>query len=558
MSWYKKREKSLSYQVLALKWRPKKFADAVGQNAITQTLKNSIINKKIGHAYLLTGTRGIGKTTVARVFAKAIRCLDLADDGEPCLKCENCLSIENSKSLDFIEIDGASNNSVDDIRDLIENVQYLPTTGERKVYLIDEIHMLSTPAFNALLKTLEEPPAHVVFIFATTDPQKLLGTVLSRCLRFDFKNATEADLISHLTHIAKAENINFESELIPTVIAKQASGSFRDALSLLDQVINLSSDSNIGEKTLFLSLGMAQTQSVAKIVKAIINKDKEETLAIYNEVVAENVDFKKFTLQILDMIFEAISLGATQEYMQATSAVELLWIYESIFRDLEWSMNSLDPQKATAFILMKVALREDILTGTSEPIGQKKNLNKPAIPPQEKLPVEKVEVTKKVEVAKPAPIEPVIKIAALDDISWEGFIKELYNSNKPIAVNLERGNLLNKEALGRENMTLNIAFSQDCKIFYDYLSDYENTQSLMNSLAKYLNQDVSKVSLNLNVLGKQEQIESNFQSSVEVEEKIVSLAKDKKRKEIENNKFIKEAENLFNSKVEKITLNEER
>ncbi len=548
----------MSYQVLALKWRPKKFADAVGQSAITQTLKNSIINKKIGHAYLLTGTRGIGKTTVARIFAKAIRCLNLAPDGEPCLKCENCLNIDAGRSLDFIEIDGASNNSVDDIRDLIENVQYLPTTGERKVYLIDEIHMLSTPAFNALLKTLEEPPAHVVFIFATTDPQKLLGTVLSRCLRFDFKNATEMDLTTHLVNIANAENIKFESDLIPAVIAKQASGSFRDALSLLDQVINLSTDNNIGEKTLFLSLGMAQTQSVDQIIKAILAKDKAQTLLIYNDIVSENVDFKKFTLQILDKIFDIISLGTHEDYMQGVGPVELLWIYESIFRDLEWSMNSLDPQKATAFILMKVALREEILTGSSDSVDQKKNLTKPETVVVS-LPASKPNIKNKVEEVVTLAESPKVETAKVEikQVSWEGFIKELYTNNKPIAVNLERGNLLNKDVLGHDNTTLNIAFSQDCKIFYDYLSDYENTQSLLSSLANYLNQDVSRISLNLHVLGKQEQVETNFQSSVEVEEGIVSLAKDKRRKEIENNKFIKEAEDLFSSKVEKIILNEE-
>ena len=319
----------MSYQVLALKYRPRKFSDAVGQEAITRTLKNSIKNDKIGHAYLLTGTRGIGKTTIARVFAKAIRCLNLGSDGEPCLECTNCLSIDSGQSLDFIEIDGASNNSVDDIRDLIENVQYLPTSGKYKVYLIDEVHMLSTPAFNALLKTLEEPPEHVVFVFATTDPQKLLGTVLSRCLRFDFKNASEEDLVLHLNNVAGAEEIKFETQVIPQVIAKQASGSFRDALSLLDQVISLNTEKKVSEESLFLSLGMAKTQSVNQILKAIIDKDKAATLAVYNQVTSENVDFKKFVLQILDKIFDSLLVISPGEKSQKKTDLSLVLARQS-------------------------------------------------------------------------------------------------------------------------------------------------------------------------------------------------------------------------------------
>jgi DNA polymerase-3 subunit gamma/tau len=175
------------YQVLARKWRPKKFNDVIGQEHITKTLVNSIEKNKVAHAYLFTGTRGVGKTTIARIFAKSLRCENRLEDFNPCGECNSCKSIDSSNSLDYVEIDGASNNSVDNIRELIENVNYLPSSGKYKVYVIDEVHMLSNSAFNALLKTLEEPPAHVVFIFATTDPHKLLGTVLSRCQRFDFK-----------------------------------------------------------------------------------------------------------------------------------------------------------------------------------------------------------------------------------------------------------------------------------------------------------------------------------------------------------------------------------
>ena len=547
----------MSYQVLALKYRPKRFSDAVGQEAITRTLKNSIINDKIGHAYLLTGTRGIGKTTIARVFAKAIRCLNLGAEGEPCLECAHCLEIEKSQSLDFIEIDGASNNSVDDIRDLIENVQYLPTNGKYKVYLIDEVHMLSTPAFNALLKTLEEPPKHVIFMFATTDPQKLLGTVLSRCLRFDFKNASEKDLILHLNNVAGAEDINFQSQVIPQVIAKQASGSFRDALSLLDQVISLSSDKNVTEESLFLSLGMAKTQSVNQILKAIVEKDKAMTLAVFNQVTSENVDFKKFTLQILDKIYDTISdlsrgeIAEEDKFMTSVSTAEIMWIYETIFRDIEWSLNSIDPQKATSFVLVKVAMREEILGGKSAPVEVKKKTELEPIPkqitPTPSAPAQEL----------PAEVPTQAETAPVGPISWEGFIKELYKNNKPIAVNLERGNLLNKESLGKGNATLNIAFTEECRIFYDFLHEYENTQSLIRSLASYTSLSEGEVSVNLHVINEQVRADQNFRSSVEIEEDKILFERNQRKKEIETNRFIKEAEELFNSKVDKIILNEE-
>ena len=214
----------MSYQVLARKWRPKNFNEVIGQDHITRTLKNSVKTQKIAHAYLLTGTRGVGKTTIARIFAKAIRCENLQNETEPCLVCDACTAVDKSQSIDYIEIDGASNNSVEDVRELIENVQYLPTSGKYKVYVVDEVHMLTVNAFNALLKTLEEPPEHVVFIFATTDPQKLLGTVLSRCQRLDFKNVSVDVIKNHLAKIIEQEKLSVESENILYAIAKYARG----------------------------------------------------------------------------------------------------------------------------------------------------------------------------------------------------------------------------------------------------------------------------------------------------------------------------------------------
>ena len=237
----------MAYQVLARKWRPKQFEEVVGQAHVTRTLQNAIKQEKLAHAYLFTGTRGVGKTSIARLFAKAIRCENRKADFNPCLVCASCRDIDASNSMDYIEIDGASNNSVDDVRALIENVNYLPTRGKYKVYVIDEVHMLSISAFNALLKTLEEPPAHVLFILATTDPHKLLGTVISRCQRYDFKNVPIEILKEHVLKIANAEGIKFSTPKIAEKLAELGKGSVRDTLSIFDQVLGLSATQNINE-----------------------------------------------------------------------------------------------------------------------------------------------------------------------------------------------------------------------------------------------------------------------------------------------------------------------
>lgn len=225
----------MSYLVLARKWRPKRFAELVGQEHVVRALSNALDSGRVHHAYLFTGTRGVGKTTIARIFAKSLNC-EQGTGADPCGICETCQAIDAGRYIDLLEIDAASNTGVDNVRDLIDNAQYMPSRGRYKVYLIDEVHMLSKPAFNALLKTLEEPPEHVKFLFATTDPEKLLVTVLSRCLQFNLKRLDEAQIGGQITKILAAEGIAAEPGAI-TQLAKAADGSLRDGLSLLDQAI---------------------------------------------------------------------------------------------------------------------------------------------------------------------------------------------------------------------------------------------------------------------------------------------------------------------------------
>ncbi|HEX7113013.1 MAG TPA: DNA polymerase III subunit gamma/tau, partial [Mizugakiibacter sp.] len=225
----------MSYQVLARKWRPRRFAELVGQEHVVRALTNALESGRMHHAYLFTGTRGVGKTTIARIFAKSLNC-ERGQSANPCGECAVCTAVDAGRFVDLLEIDAASNTGVDDVREVIENAQYAPTRGRYKVYLVDEVHMLSKNAFNALLKTLEEPPPHVKFLLATTDPQKLPVTVLSRCLKFNLKRLLPAQIVAQMRHILEAEGIGFEPEAIAE-LARAADGSLRDGLSLLDQAI---------------------------------------------------------------------------------------------------------------------------------------------------------------------------------------------------------------------------------------------------------------------------------------------------------------------------------
>ena len=283
----------MSFQVLSRKYRPKLFGEIVGQEHITRTLQNALKNETVGHSYLFAGTRGIGKTSAARIFAKALTCQSPQKDGNPCLKCPSCTGIDSGASIDVQEIDGASHSGVEHIRSLVENVQYLPSLGRYKVYIIDEVHMLSTQAFNALLKTLEEPPAHVVFILATTEPEKLLETVLSRCQRFDFRNAGPQTLFEHLLEILKRENIVIEEDALRH-IGRLAKGSFRDALSLLEQVLGHSPDGHITEEIITLSLGLARGQSLKLLSRSIVVGDIEVLESTYRQCLRGKCGFKTF------------------------------------------------------------------------------------------------------------------------------------------------------------------------------------------------------------------------------------------------------------------------
>ena len=280
-----------TYTALYRKWRPQIFEDVVGQKHITQTLKNQIKSERIGHAYLLCGTRGTGKTSTAKIFSRAINCIDI-QKGNPCNVCDVCKGILNGSIMDVIEIDAASNNGVDNIREIREEVVYTPSKGKYKVYIIDEVHMLSVGAFNALLKTLEEPPKHVMFILATTEPHKIPATILSRCQRFDFKRITSEDIVGRLEEIAQKDKITIDEASL-RLIAKVAQGSMRDALSVLDQCIAFS-DSAIEYKYISAILGIVDDALLFDISQAIADQDISSVMLLIERITIEGRDINQF------------------------------------------------------------------------------------------------------------------------------------------------------------------------------------------------------------------------------------------------------------------------
>ena len=330
----------MAYQVLARKWRPQRFSEVVGQEHITKTLINAIVNNRIGHAYLFVGSRGIGKTTTARIFAKALNCPN-NHDGEPCCQCESCLEIAKGNSMDVIEIDGASHNKAEDIRDLRENVQYAPAHGRYKIYIIDEVHMLSTAAWNALLKTLEEPPPHVKFLFATTEPHKVLPTIISRCQRFDLKRIPVPLIVHRLRQISDAENLHVDDAALGA-IARAADGGMRDAQSIFDQMIafcgGFSEDERITENDVIDVFGLASGFELREIAAAIFQNDLNGALRIVQKLSDTGRDLERLYGDLIGFVRNIMIASL------CSNSGDILEVSESELSDLTAIAKAVDPQ----------------------------------------------------------------------------------------------------------------------------------------------------------------------------------------------------------------------
>jgi DNA polymerase-3 subunit gamma/tau len=297
-----------AYTVLARRYRSQTFDELVGQEAVAQTLKNAIKANRVAHAFLFTGTRGVGKTSSARILAKALNCPNRGPDGNPCGTCDTCKAIARGEDIDVIEIDGASNNSVDQIRELRQSAGIRPARSPYKIYIIDEVHMLSTGAFNALLKTLEEPPEHVKFIFATTDVHKVPATIISRCQRFDFKNIPTPRIAAHLEEIVKGEHLTADADAIFR-IARLGNGSMRDALSILDRVLSLG-EKHITDKILEDLLGKPPTQAIASLVGAIANGDAAAAITQADSLLREGMGVEQVLGEVIEFLRNLMIVAA--------------------------------------------------------------------------------------------------------------------------------------------------------------------------------------------------------------------------------------------------------
>ncbi len=302
----------MAYQVLARKWRPQNFSQLVGQEHVSKSLINALQHQRLHHAYLFTGTRGVGKTTVARILAKAINCLDL-QDASPCGKCAVCRDFDSGRFMDLIEVDAASRTKVEDTRDLLDNAQYAPNQGKYKVYLIDEVHMLSGHSFNALLKTLEEPPEHVKFLLATTDPHKIPITVLSRCLQFNLKRLLPEQISQQMTFILQQEQIEFDADAL-TLLARAADGSMRDGLSLVDQAIAYG-QGRVNTVDVSAMLGTVAQQPVDDLLRALALHNGQAILSVVAQIAELTPDFSEVLAQLLRVLHRIALLQAVPEFV---------------------------------------------------------------------------------------------------------------------------------------------------------------------------------------------------------------------------------------------------
>ncbi len=355
----------MSYQVLARKWRPANFKQMVGQEHVLQALINALDSNRLHHAYLFSGTRGVGKTTIARIFAKSLNC-EQGISSEPCGSCSSCIEIDEGRSVDLIEIDAASRTGVDDMRELLDNVQYAPTRGRYKIYLIDEVHMLSRHSFNALLKTLEEPPPHIKFLLATTDPQKVPVTVLSRCLQFNLKRMSKAQILSQLQYLAEQEKIEADATAL-TLLASAADGSMRDALSLLDQAIGYGAGV-VRQDAVESMLGSISRDNLIRLFDALVDQQATTLLREARMVIEHNPDYQRICAEMIALLQhcalyqndpgllneDEFGEQLLQKYSSHWSAEEIQLFYQILLQGRQDLL--ICPDEATGFEMLMLRL----------------------------------------------------------------------------------------------------------------------------------------------------------------------------------------------------------
>ncbi len=555
----------MSYQVIARRWRSQSFKDLIGQEHITQTLMNALKADRFPHALLFCGTRGVGKTSSARILAKTLICPN-AVDFVPCNECSACLDITNGSHMDVVEIDGASNNGVDAIRELRETVGYIPSNGKYKIYIIDEVHMLSTSAFNALLKTLEEPPAHVIFIMATTEPQKIPVTILSRCQRFDFRRISTKLIQDHIKNICETEKVTFEKEAIWT-LARLADGSMRDGLSLLDQAINFT-NSQLTQKNVAAVLGTTDRSLLNQTLSALISRNLAGALAVVENLFHKGIDPTVFCENLLEEIrnltivkisqnpqtildFSETEINNLKGLCQDISAEDLHLLFDMCLKGTQDVLKSQSPQIVLEMLLMRMAqapkisdISSFIQNSTPTSSGDR---SKPT--PQHvhaSLPVRNSLAgpppPTSTDRSATTPVAPeAVKFEEKKSLAenWTIFIGQVRMFGPILGAQLEHSALVDKTA---EKIVLSIADKD--KFFFEQLKENKQILKIKEALKRVWNEDL-QVEVQIHK-------EDTHQSPKDIEKIEIKKKDDEIQRKVEEHPVIKNVQSVFNGKISDI------
>lgn len=572
------------YEVIARKWRPQTFEKLIGQNHVAQTLLNALQSERIPHALLFTGPRGTGKTSSARILAKALRCTN-SQNHSSCGECNDCVDIARGRHIDVIEIDGASNNGVDSVRELRDSVGYLPSTGKYKIYIIDEVHMLSTSAFNALLKTLEEPPEHVIFIMATTEVHKLPNTILSRCQRFDFKMISQKQIQEHLAVICDKEQVNYDEESL-WLIAKQAKGSMRDAQSLLDQLITFSKG-QLKTDLIIDILGLSSRELIHTTLKAISEQDPLSLTPVIQKISDTGSDPQLFIEDLLEQLRNAlmVKIGAHKGHIalnlpdseiqsltqltESFSEEDIHLLFDITLKGSLELARTTDSRLALEMLLLKLtaAPRVRSLENMSASSGVQSGQGSSARPkpapraPQQKqvaAPQQKQAATAQPRThtqkttaqpqqptAPPQAQAPVKPKAPVKKDVWGQFVDTVRQNNGFLAALLEHTFIIE-----RTKQELRLGIPQKMVFLIDKLNDPKNKQQLVGFVSSIWNENL-EVTVAAND-GKKQPTATPQQKKVQAKEQQTKATQEA----VENHPLVKKANHLF--KTELVSIREEK